>query len=169
VAPSSRIVALALTLSALAPAAAEEAGPRRLRIVFEDAEAIEVAEASRPAGRIEPVDRVAAIESRSLPVAEVEPAPPPDDWIADALRTPVEAGEGFRIQVGAFGEAGRAEARIAELETLAAGPGADPIRRIEPAGALFRAQMSGFVDRDAADGACARIEAAGAECFVVAP
>jgi cell division septation protein DedD len=94
-------------------------------------------------------------------------------WTADELRTPIAAGEGWRIQVGAFRDAARAEARIAELETTAAGPGADPVRLVAPAadaqGAIFRAQMSGFVDRAAADGACARLTATGAACFVIAP
>lgn len=114
------------------------------------------------------------------------PAPPPAPnaqptaeptatipWTEDQLRTPLAAGEGWRIQVGAFRDAARAEARIAELETTAAGPGADPVRLVAPAqdaqGAIYRAQMSGFVDRAAADGACARLTAAGAACFVIAP
>lgn len=109
-------------------------------------------------GRVQPV-----------PVRETEPRPPPAEWIEDALRVPMAPGEGWRIQVGAFSDSARAESAIASLETIAAGPGADPIRLVVPAGGVYRAQMSGFVDRAAADGACARIAAAGQACFVVAP
>lgn len=121
------------------------------------------------AAPLEPLTRPP--ETPPAPAAAAdEPAPP---WTAEELRTPLAAGEGWRIQVGAFRDAARAEARIAELEMTAAGPGADPVRLVAPGqdaqGAIYRAQMSGFIDRAAADGACARLVAAGAACFVIAP
>jgi cell division septation protein DedD len=160
-----KLIALALALNAFpqgAPAAsaAEAAGERRLRIILESETA--PSEAAAP----EVID---AAPLQPIAVAERYAVEPPPEWTEEAMRTPLMPGEGWRIQVGAFSEAARAEAAIAALETTAAGPGADPVRLVAPAGGLYRAQMSGFVDRAAADAACARIAAAGSGCFVVPP
>jgi cell division septation protein DedD len=184
-APPSRLLTLALALLAFPQASTsaqaddavqargrrEAATPgteRRLRIILET----EAAEAGAAGSQREgPGFDVAPLAP--IAVAEHYDVEPPAEWTLDAMRTPLAPGEGWRIQVGAFSEEARAQAAIAALETVAAGPGADPVRLVTRASnaspAIYRAQMSGFLDRDAAEAACARIETRGSDCFLVAP
>lgn len=186
----SRSLTLALALclcpQAAQPAAAVEddgdaladSAGRRIRIIL-DSETLPATAAptsatpttEAPPERDDPGIAVAPL--RPILAAARDTIEPPAEWTADAMRTPLMPGEGWRIQVGAFRDAGRAEAAIAAVEASAAGPGADPVRLVTPAAgaspAVYRAQMSGFIDRVAADAACARVTASGSACFVVAP
>ncbi len=176
--------------AAASPSVLEPAPPegRRVRIILMRDGVAVGGSAEQPAAAPQATPQEAQIEAAPLePLAPPAPlqAPRPDAsaatptvpstglWTEDQLRIPQAPGDGWKIQVGAFRDAARAEARIAELETTAAGPGADPIRLVvsvqEPDGAIYRAQMSGFTDRASADGACARLTATGAACFVIAP
>jgi cell division septation protein DedD len=98
------------------------------------------------------------------------PLPGTDDTAFHDFPPP---GEGWRIQVGAFWDAARANEAIAAVELLAAGAGADPVRLVTPADGdhlFYRAQIGGFVDRAAAEAACARILTSGrAGCILIRP
>ena len=101
------------------------------------------------------------------------PLPPPAITTIDlpaskpASTTPSEAQERtWRIQLGAYGSAERAEAQW----TMLAGkiPTLGRYRRVtEPAGALVRLQAAGLANREDAAALCREITATGAACFVV--
>jgi cell division septation protein DedD len=71
----------------------------------------------------------------------------------------------WRIQLGAFAQAGNADAlwsRIRSRPELAGHP-----RIVVAAGNVHRLQASGFASHDAAETACARLDAAGIHCLPV--
>ena len=136
-----------------------------------------------------PVSAMAWSESNPViqPVAEVKPAIAPlirsaprpikqavipaENSMAGQLSRPfrpVESGT-FVVQLGAFSNASRAEVawrgavgRTREL----AGYGASTARINVNNASLYRLSVAGFTTRAAAGRVCARVKAAGGECFV---
>ena len=80
----------------------------------------------------------------------------------------VIAGKGWRVQLGAFGEEGRARALFTNLEGKVAG-----LSDLQPflvkAGAVTRLQAGPLASAAAADRMCATVRAAGNACVPVAP
>jgi len=91
------------------------------------------------------------------------PAPAP--VAAPAASAPRTASGPWRVQFGAFGVAGNAEALWSRLRSRPelAGHG----RILEPAGRLTKLQAGGFASQDEAQAACARLTAAGFTCIAV--
>ena len=162
--------------------------------VFEVADAsaprpVPVVVASAPEPEPIPVSAMAWSESNPViqPVAEVKPAIAPlirsaprpikqavipaENSMAGQLSRPfrpVESGT-FVVQLGAFSNASRAEVawrgavgRTREL----AGYGASTARINVNNASLYRLSVAGFTTRAAAGRVCARVKAAGGECFV---
>lgn len=98
------------------------------------------------------------------PVAVVSPAPAP---AARAVPAPPPAiGGKWRVQLGAFGQPGNADAlwnRIRNRPELAGKP-----RFNVKAGTVTRLQAGGFASEAAARAACGSLKAAGFDCSVVA-
>jgi cell division septation protein DedD len=103
------------------------------------------------------------------------PAPGPARAVAVArpvpARAPVAAavtGGGWRVQLGAFGNAASARRQWDMLRAKAPGlAGLQPI--VVNAGAVTRLQAGPVANRAAADRVCAAAKAAGSACFPVAP
>ena len=97
------------------------------------------------------------------------PAPPrPAPVRPVATPVPAKAGGAWRIQLGAFGEAGRAQALWASLGRSISGLG-----RYQPylvkAGAVTKLQAGPFASKAAADTQCAAVRAAGQGCLSIRP
>ena len=97
--------------------------------------------------------------SKSVVIAKV-PAPPKP--------TPVPAAApssgGWRIQLGAFGQRGAAEALFRKL---AAGPLAGKQPVLTPVGAVTRLQVGPYASKAAAGAACSLLSSRGQPCFAV--
>jgi cell division septation protein DedD len=92
------------------------------------------------------------------PVVKAEPRPEPKP----APKPATVASGPWRVQLGAFGVAGNAEALWAKLRgrpELTGHP-----RALTPAGKLTKLQATGFASKAAADAACARLAAGGFAC-----
>lgn len=146
-----------------------------------------VAQASRAAGTTGPASAgadytrpaPAPVPARSQPaqaipappravVAKAEPAPRPlakplANPVAKPPTAPATASGTWRVQLGAFGVAGNADAlwsRIKARPELAGHP-----RALVPAGKLTKLQATGFASKAEADAACARLTAGGFGCL----
>lgn len=176
---------------ALAPSApVAVAGPAPVAsFSTEPAPKFEVPETPSPAAPVEAVavEVSAPAEAWSAPQPVVQPVPAPliraaanpikqvvvpasDPMAARSARTfrPVESGQ-FVVQLGAFSNASRGEVawrsavgRFRELNNYTA---ATARVRVNNA-SLYRLSVSGFTTRAAAGRVCARIKAAGGDCFV---
>ncbi|MCY7338616.1 MAG: SPOR domain-containing protein [Sphingomonas bacterium] len=104
---------------------------------------------------------MAATPTFAAPVATKAALPPKSAPAAKAL-TPVAASGDWRIQLGAFGQRGAAEALFARLSGRLAGRQPYYV----PAGKVVRLQVGPFGSRAAATAACARL--GGQACFAVA-
>ena len=143
--------------------------------------------APRPAPSIAPVVRQVALKPSDLGITnkgdvfdepEEEPAlaprsvaPKPRPVAATPKPTPRPAaisGKGWRVQLGAFGDEGRARALYTNLEGKVAG-----LSDLQPflvkAGAVTRLQVGPLASAAAADRMCATVRAAGNACVPVAP
>ncbi|MFL6845807.1 MAG: SPOR domain-containing protein [Allosphingosinicella sp.] len=106
---------------------------------------------------------------RSL-AAALRAAPVPARATAAPVRaaTPLAVGGRWRVQLGAFGNAGGAQRAWAGLKGKVA-----PLRPLQPqyvaAGAVTRLQAGPLPDRASADRVCAAAKGAGSACFPVAP
>jgi TPR repeat protein len=101
------------------------------------------------------------LTAQARPARAAAPAPAPA-----AIAAPARAASGpWRVQFGAFGVAGNAEALWARLRSRPelAGHG----RILEPAGRLTKLQAGGFASQDEAQAACTRLAAAGFTCIPV--
>jgi len=132
--------------------------------------------AQRPAAPAAPV-RTAAVPppvGTAPPPLKPAPAPaptrvataPPPTPVPASPATPTIAGGSWRVQLGAFGSADRAEAawtmlaaRYADLRSLG--------HQVVAAGPVRRLQATGIASRDAANALCRRITAAGGGCMPV--
>jgi cell division septation protein DedD len=138
------------------------------------------AQLARAAGPA-PAPRI-AVGPRTAPspnsaIASTLPAPGPGRstpriTATNLVRPPVpaagSASGGWKVQLGAFGNAGNARAVWNTLRAKAPGLGGlSPI--LVPAGAVTRLQAGPLASRAAADKACAAAKAAGSACFPVAP
>jgi len=95
-----------------------------------------------------------AAAPKPAPKPEPKPAPKP---------APAVASGPWRVQLGAFGVAGNAEAlwtKIKGRPELAGHP-----RSLVPAGRLTKLQATGYASKAAADAACARLTAGGFGCL----
>jgi len=106
----------------------------------------------------------------TLPATAPPRAAPPraaPPRVAAAAPAPA-AGGGWKVQLGAFGNAGNARAAWNALRARAPGLGGlSPM--LVPAGPVTRLQAGPLASRAAADKACAAAKAAGSACFPVAP
>lgn len=120
-----------------------------------------VAPPLRPAPSAAPIRSVSlppslpAPPSASVTIAAPAPAAPPPPALTSA----------WQVQLGAFGEATRAQTQwnaiAAKVPSLAA-----TSHRFEQAGAMTRLLAGAFATRAEADALCARVKAAGADCIV---
>lgn len=169
-------LAAAETPAAETPAPATAATPRAPNIVeARDA----VAEAARIAGTDSPAAagadytrprQAAAAVPAPLPPVRTAPAKPegrPEAKPTPAIARPAPAASAasgpWRIQLGAFGVAGNAEAlwsRVKARPELAGHP-----RALVPAGKLTKLQATGFVSKSEAEAACTRLTAGGFGCL----
>lgn len=117
----------------------------------------------RPAPKVAMRDEGPPVRPASMPTAK----PQPFKTAAITKSVPTTAGGKWRVQLGAFRDAGSANALFANLQkrvpTLAS---AQPM--LVRAGAVTRLQAGPFASRAAATAACARVTAAGQACFAVA-
>ncbi|MFZ2997748.1 SPOR domain-containing protein [Sphingobium sp.] len=108
----------------------------------------------------------------STPPAEVTPKPAPQVAVArpkpaprPTATAPVPAASGgWRVQLGAFGEDGRARSLWAQLKGRVSGLSAYQPYMIK-AGAVTRLQAGPVASSDEANRLCGRIKAAGADCI----
>lgn len=99
------------------------------------------------------------------PVAVTPPAPPA---VRPAPRPAPVTGKGWRVQLGAFGEEGRARALFNQLE--ASVPGLSELQPfLVKAGAVTRLQAGPLASAAAAEKICGAVRAKGNACLTVAP
>ena len=121
--------------------------------------------------RVRAVAGIAASPARPAPArpapAKPKPLPGPRPTVVAvaAKPAPVPASGAWRIQLGAFGQRGGAEALFRKLAT---GPLAGRQPYYIPVGAVTRLQVGPYPSRAAASAACATLSARGQACFVVA-
>jgi Flp pilus assembly protein TadD len=163
-------VALAPSAPAIAadpaPAMAADADPAP---VFEVSEAPPPAAVATVEPVAEPVRAAAPARSPSSAIRQVV-LPASDSVAARSHRSfrPVQSGT-FVVQLGAFSTAARAEAawqgasgRFRALDNYSAATARVQVKSVS----LYRLSVSGFATRAAAGQVCARIKAAGGDCFV---
>lgn len=110
-----------------------------------------------PAAAVRPASTPAPTRT-AAPTATRSPAPAP---LRAAAVTPAATGGAWRIQLGAFRDAGNARSLWAKVGSRTGGNPA-----YVQAGGVTRLQATGFASRGAAQQACAK---AGVSCVVVAP
>jgi len=126
-----------------------------------------VADAARASGEaarapVPPRARPAPPAARPAVVAQTQPAPPPPARRPAPPAAPAATG-GWRVQLGAFGVRGNADAlwqRVRARPELA-GHG----KQLVTAGPLTKLQVGGFPSESAAGAACARLKAGGFACI----
>lgn len=99
--------------------------------------------------------QVAAAQPAAVPVSRPAPAPAP---------RPAAMNGPWKIQLGAFGEAGNADRLWARLSGKSELSGAQKIK--QPAGRLTRLLAGGFASRGAAQTACNALKRGGQDCLV---
>ena len=114
-------------------------------------------------GGIASVARPIAVPAKAATRPAPRAAPP-----SPARAAPAAAGGKWRIQLGAFGNAGGAQRAWAGLKARVGALGALQPNYVA-AGAVTRLQAGPLASRAAADRVCAAARAAGAACFPVAP
>jgi uncharacterized protein len=100
------------------------------------------------------------------PVAVATPRPAPTT--KPAPRPVAVAGKGWRVQLGAFGDEGRARALFNQLERRVSGL-SDLQPYLVKAGSVTRLQAGPIASAAAADKLCASVRAAGNACLPIAP
>lgn len=119
-----------------------------------------------------PAPVVAAVE---VPAPAFEPAVAKSDYEeeeaaapAPAPRKPAPIGKGWRVQLGAFGDASRARSLFAGLQSSI--PALSRYQaQLVPAGGVTRLQAGPMASRGEADQVCSAAKAKGQGCLVVAP
>jgi TPR repeat protein len=128
-----------------------------------------VDEAIRAAGTASPATAGADYTGKTPPPAKAaaKPAAPPTPLSAEKPSpAPAAAASGpWRVQLGAFGVAGNADALWARVKSRPelAGHG----KMLVPAGRLTKLQAGGFASKADADATCSRLSAAGFACLPV--
>lgn len=92
----------------------------------------------------------------AVPAPVAEPAPPP--------RPPVTMTGPWKVQLGAFSQAGGADRLWARLQGNPALAGAQKV--LERSGNITRLKAGGFASRAAAQAACNRLKTSGQDCLV---
>lgn len=119
------------------------------------------APASIPAGSSAPTAAPASTAVTTTPKPAVQkPAAPKPVIVASA-------GDGWKIQIGAYSSADAARAAWSSLSARAGLKALSPT--YTPVSALTRLQAGPLASRAAANEACAAVKAVGATCFAVAP
>ena len=137
-----------------------------------------VAEATRVAGNDSPATAGAdyarpatlpAVTSRPAPKPAPAPAPAPAAIAASPTPAPAPVAASpsgpWRVQLGAFGVAGNADALWAKIRGRPELSGHGKL--LVPAGRLTKLQAGGFASKAAADAACSRLSAGGYACIAV--
>lgn len=145
-----------LALAKAKAKAAPPPGSRAARMVARKSKASPV-QASEP----KPV-AVASALPQPVPPSKSPPAKPAPAKPAPAKPDAIQATGNWRIQLGAFGQRGSAQALFSKLSGSLAGRQAYYI----PAGAVIRLQVGPYASRAEAGAACARLK--GQACFPVA-
>lgn len=104
-----------------------------------------------------------AVRPRPEPRSEPKPGPQPTTAEPRASTAPTGARGPWRLQLGAFGVPGNAEAlwaRVKGRPELAGHP-----KLLVPAGRLTKLQAGGFASQAQASAACARLKSAGFACL----
>lgn len=115
---------------------------------------------------IRPAPSTTPIRSAALPPSQPERMPPHAPSVVKPAPGPsVPATGAWQVQLGAFGEAARAQAHwkamAAKVPALASAP-----HSLEKAGAMTRLLAGSLKSRAEADALCAKVKAAGADCIV---
>ncbi len=156
-------MARAMEISASRPALPPVAAARPLppRPVQSSGGVIRPVDLPPSQGTMPPMEDPVAVPS-PRPVAVAAPRPTP------APRPAVVAGKGWRVQLGAFGDEGRARALFTQLERRVSG-----LSDLQPflvkAGNVTRLQAGPVASSAAADRLCASVRAAGNACLPIAP
>jgi uncharacterized protein len=126
--------------------------------------------APRPAAGATPRTAGADFTRPRVPAPPAKPAPqhaqtpPPVRSAAAPQSSAAKLSGRFSIQLGAFSVAGNAEALWDKLKNRAELAGSS--RQLVPSGRVTRLLATGFPSRAAAEGACAKLSAAGIGCLV---
>ena len=108
--------------------------------------------------------RVAAATPAPRPPVAAKPAPRPQVTPASAP-TPASSSGAWRVQLGAFGVPGNADAMWNKVKARPELSG--HARMNVPAGRVIKLQAGGFASQDDAAAACRRLSAAGFDCIAV--
>lgn len=147
----------ALASTATAPMAASRPAPGPIRTAELPPSTI-----GQPAPIPQPAPAKPVATKPAPQVAVAKPAPRPTA-VASALPAPSASG-GWRVQLGAFGEDGRARGLWNSLTAKVGGLSAyQPF--LVKAGAITRLQAGPVASSDAANRLCAKIKAAGSDCI----
>ena len=110
-----------------------------------------------------PVAKAATVKPPVARPAVTTPKP-----VATATARPATQGKQWRVQLGAFGEEGRARALFTKLEgQVSALKSLQPV--LVKAGTITRLQAGPLASASAAEQLCGKVRASGQSCLVVAP
>ncbi len=170
---SQRTAALQTPAPALAPPyETATATPRRPLPSIDPVQSVDLPRAEEPSyappGTSEPIYAPAPRPAPSpapRPAAIKAPKPAP---VSTPAPRSAASGKQWRVQLGAFGEEGRARALFNRLEgQISALSNLQPI--LVKAGAVTRLQAGPLTSASAADQLCGKVRAAGSSCLVIAP
>ncbi len=121
---------------------------------------------TRPAVVTPPKPAIAAVPRPiAVPAVAARPAPAPAAVAPRPAATPAPAGGGWRIQLGAFGVPGNAEAQWNRVKARPELAGHGKI--LAASGSVTRLLAGGFASQGDAQSACSRLSGAGVSCIVV--
>jgi cell division septation protein DedD len=111
--------------------------------------------------------RIAAQSAGTKPAKPAKAAKPAPETPADAVSKPAADGA-WKVQLGAFGTADRAQDRWKSLKAKVPALAAYP-SRVVAAGSIQRLQATGIASKADAQTLCKKVVAAGGDCLVMAP
>ncbi len=132
------------------------------------------AKANAVLATLPPVRNVAGLPPAPAPAAPPPPPPPPvvaavaPPQPSPPVQAPPRRSGAWKVQLGAFGSADRAQTAWDALARKVTGLSALD-RHIVEAGAVQRLQAWGLADRDDAQALCAKVRGTGGACLVIAP
>ena len=127
-----------------------------------------ITRADPPPSTVAPVTRPPVVATPKPPVVKTPVTKPPVVAAVTPTPRPAAVGGGWRVQLGAFGNASGASALWRNLQSRIGALG--PYQSfIVPAGAVTRLQAGPLPNRAAADKLCASVRSGGNACLVVAP
>lgn len=115
--------------------------------------------AQRRTGSTPPAARPVPVQAAAPAPVQAAPAPVPASAPA-----PAQASGSWRVQLGAFGQAGNADRLWSTLQSNPALAGTR--KALVPGGSVTRLQAVGFASRSAAQSACDRLKSQGQACIV---